>query len=413
MAIITAMEELREDLDLSEDDIENIEANIADISDEIVVANEQIDNQMNSLRIAVEAYDDFSNKRISFDQMRYSVFAAESALNGGIGDNSLVFANEAVLLDRMTSAISNLMAAIKVSLSKVMDYFQYAFSWFSVQRGKINSLKSQLSQSSGDRAEISIGVNKYMRYGENQSVVRNMNEYNSAYREMCSIMAPFNSAIAELAEDDLFSSMKLVKEGLLGDPEKWFKDRFYSIEGHLQKAISGVSGHVSKRDRKYTEYQSPVLLGLSAVVVRMPEKSQYRSGEYEDMYGVHRYFYAYVDRKVKVKFSTILDGSIDLEVRKGDLIKNLDESLKLVEGALKLASMAARWSNVGSAYDGSAWIMSKRKQEEGFNSDFFETMMFYRRICAMIYDSVSSAYNFSMGNIKQMNRIADKVVAKL
>lgn len=413
MAIITVLEEFDEVLDEGfEEKLEAVEESLNDTSNEVIAANEEINNKISAICVALEAYDDLSNKRISFDQFRYSVFAAESAIYGRVNPSE-IFANEAAVLDRLASSISELGHALKVSFSKTADYLQYAYSWFSMQRGATNSLRSKLSRAAGDRVNIRIGINKYMRFGENQNIVRDMSEYNTQYRTMAATMTPFTHSIAELAEDDLFSGLKLFKEGVAGDPEKWFADRFYSVEGHLKKAMSGIGQYATKRDRKYTEYQSPVMLGLSSIAIRLPEKALYRSGAYEDLYGAHRYFYAYVDRKVKIKFSTLLDGSTNLEVKKADALKNLDESLRLIEGALKLTSLAARFSDVGAGINGSLWIHSKRKREEGFSTDVFESMMFYRRISALIYDSVSSAYNFSMGNIKQMNRIASKMVDKL
>jgi len=413
---VTIVYEGIDGVDFSEDsgdeDIIAIEEKFSDAETEFKSANDEIENKASALMVAVEALDDYNNKRIDFQQFRYSVFAAEAAAYGDVAMASPAIATEAAVFDRMAGAINELALAIKVGFSKSLDYLQYSYSLFTLQRGKVNSLLSKLQRASSETVNIKVGVNKYMRFGENQNVVRDMKEYNSEYRKMAEAMTPFTHAIADLTEEDLFSGLRVLKEGLIGDPEKAFIDKFHSIQGHLKSAMAGISGFKTTHNKKFVEYSSPVLLGLSGILVRMPEPSTYRNGQYEDYYGAHRYLYAYVDRRVKIKFSTMLDGSVELVANRRELIKNLEESQKLIEGALKLTAMGVRWSNDGAAID-SGYILGKRKQEEGFTNDIFETMMFYRRVCTLIYDSVSSAYNFSLGNIKQMNRIAERALDKM
>lgn len=87
MPIIQAFESqaLDEFESIDIDAIENLESNIQEADEELKIANEALDDRFRTLQMAVEAYDDFTNKRISFEQFQYSVFAVESAVYGKIG----------------------------------------------------------------------------------------------------------------------------------------------------------------------------------------------------------------------------------------------------------------------------------------------------------------------------------------
>ena len=415
MPIIQAFESqaLDEFESIDIDAIENLESNIQEADEELKIANEALDDRFRTLQMAVEAYDDFTNKRISFEQFQYSVFAVESAVYGIENADSIVLATEANVIDRLTGAIRDIVHAIHVGFQKYIDYLHYSYSWFSLQRGKTVSLRNKLANCHGNQTTVRIGINKYMRHGEHEEVVKSGAEYCQQFHLVCQAMTPFNAAIADLTEDDLFSGLRLIKEALIGDPEEWFSERFYNVLSNIEKASSGISTSVSKRTSSYTERSSPVMLGLSSVITRVPNKEMYKDGSFDSLFASHRYMYAHVDRKMKIRVSTILDGSVSLDLKKSDILRNLDESSKLIEAALKLSSLAARFSNDGGFIDGAGNILQKREREEKWNADLFQTMSFYRRICSMIYDSVSSAYNFSMGNIKQMNRIAEKAISQM
>lgn len=413
--IFAALEDISEDLSgLPEVDLENFNEEDADehldtLTEEVVAAVEGLKSDLQVSVIALLAYQEHLQNKISNDQLTSIVLAAEAAAYRDKESYRIVISTEAAVIDRLVGAITGLFNRIKVGLQKYIDYMHYDLTYFTFQRGKIRELLNQLNRANFDNVEISVGINKYMQHGKYQETVHDMKTYFQQFKVVVGTMAPFNEALASLSEEDLGSSLKLIGSGLLGDPEEWFKKRFYSVEANLKDAIRGISGSVVKKTPAFVQYSSPIMLGLSSANVRLPNPELYRSGDYEDLFGAHRFFYANVDRLMKFKVSSMIAGSHRYTVNRQDLIKALNGSELLVDSALRLISISNKFSTYGAALNGQL-LFEKRKEQEGPSAEVFETVQFMTRISAIIYDSVPSAFNFSLGNIKQLNRIAERAL---
>lgn len=415
--IFAALEDISEDLNgvqLPEVDLTNFDEETADeqrelLSEDVAIAVEGLKSDLQVSVIALLAYQDHLNNRLSKEQLTSVVFAAETAAYRDSDSYRIVVATELAVVDRLIGAIGGLFNRIKIGLQKYIDYCHYNVTYLSFQRGKIRELLNKLNRATFKTTEIKIGINKYMQFGKYQETVQDMKTYFAQFHQVVGTMTPFNEALSNLSEEDLGSSFKILGSSLLGDPEEWFKKRFNSVEDNLKDAVRGVSGNVVKKTPAFIQYGSPIMLGLSSVNIRLPSPELYRSGEYEDLYGAHRFFYANVDRMMKIKISTLVSGSERYTVDRQDLIKALTDADKLIDSSLRLISI----SNKLSMYFATLTLFSlpdKRKQQESPQIVFFESVQFLTRISAIIFDSVPSAFNFTLGNIKQLNRIAERAV---
>lgn len=229
---------------------------------------------------------------------------------------------------------------------------------------------------------------------------------------MAEATGPLASAAADLADEDLFSSLKFYKEYLFGDSEDFFRDRFLALEKNLNNAARGLSGSISKNTPHFTEHASPYLLGLARTVVRYPKKNTYNTRDHDSMLNVHRYFYMYVDRMSKINFGTLLEGSVKLDVSKRDIQDIFKHIESLYEDADKLLRLSVKFSEVGAYAD--ADLNTHRPSEETHDwRGAIQGMRIYTRTCSVILDSVSAAYNFGMGNVKQALSICEKAAKKL
>ena len=367
-------------------------------------------------RIAVleSIYYDYKENHITPEQTRYVTFALESVWDLRNPDkvfNSTTIATEH-MGDRIIEAIVDIFKSVKLSLAKLADYLQYSFSLFSIQKKRISSIKRKLAECSTGTAHIKVGMNKYMAYGEHGTAIVNMKEYVAQYQKASEVLASVLGSAAELAEEDLFSGLEYMKEYIFGEPEDFFRDRFTSLENCLNDAKRGMSSMQVNQNPRYEEYVSPYMLGMSRAVVRFPKKSTYKISDYESMLSTHHYFYMCIDRKLKFKLGSIFSGSERFETTKRDVDQLLKASETLFLQAEKLLKLSVRFSNEGAVFDQN--ILAHRGAEQGFDlRGAVRGMRIYTRTCSIIYDTVSSGYNYGIGNVKQALTICEKTVAKL
>lgn len=200
---------------------------------------------------------------------------------------------------------------------------------------------------------------------------------------------------------------------MIGDLEENFADNFDALARNLIPLQRAIKGHQVKSVATYTEYQSPVMLGLAAVMVRVPKENTYKKGDFDLTFAAHKYFYANVRRLNKVRLSTLIDGSLEFTANKRDLLVLMDQAEALLDSATRLMSFGTRLSQYGAAnmaYD----VFEKRKREPGFDpSAIYKTTQITSRISAIIYDSVASGFTLALGNVKQACTVAEKALKKL
>lgn len=150
MGLIAAFEEFEEQTDEPEEfDTETL----TDFQEELILANETIQNQIKVIDTALLAYNDYAAGRLTAEQVKYAVFAAESAVYGEVMSNSAIFASKNILTEA-GKAIGNLISHMHQGLLKFIDYSQYGIKLFNVQESRIRRIKNKLSYASSGTAII-------------------------------------------------------------------------------------------------------------------------------------------------------------------------------------------------------------------------------------------------------------------
>ena len=389
-------------------------APLEEMSNDVHLATEAIRNSLRMVTVLESIAFDYKEGSITNHQAKYVSFALESAFSDDREALKEVLAAENIL-ERIKTAIGRLFHNIKEAIKKQVDYMQYSYTMFNLQKSRIRKLKDKLRSVAGKESEIKIGINKYMMYGDAKHQVQNTDEYVKQYLVFTKTMTPFMEGLVTLTEDDLWSSLKFYRDYIFGNPDDYIKERFDSLEKALNKAAMGLQDRKTASKPQFVEYDSGTMLGLSKVIVRLPQKSTYSKSDIDTMIAAHRYFYMWVDRRPKINLGSLFEGNVKLMVTKSDVEKILDESEKLIVHANELLSFSNQLSHAGAAMSISLPEMINRRE----SSDIYDPTsivkgtQIFARICSVIFDSSSSGYNFSLGNIKNALTIAEKAIGKM
>ena len=389
------------------------ELNMEKLGGELSLVAESLTEQLRMINVLEAIAYDAKNGQINDTQARYVSFALESVFSGNPDELREVLATENIIT-RIFQAISRLMSNIKDSFKKQIDYMQYSFTFFNLQKGRVRKIRDKLHQTSSSEANIRIGINKYLLHGEHKEEVKDMNEYMNLYLKFTKTMIPFMESVAELTEEDLFSSLKFYKDYIFGEPEDYIRERFNSLEKTLIKASNGLQDKKSVSKSAYVEFDSGTMLGLSRAMVRLPQKNTYSHSDLESMVLAHKFFYMYIDRRTKFNLGTLVSGNVRLNVKKADIEKILNETEALLNKIEALFKFSTQLSHYGAVLSTDYSMYSKREAQEGFDpTSSVKGVQIFARICAIIFDSTSSGYNFSLGNIKQALKISEKAVKQM
>ena len=387
-------------------EIAHHEAALNDVQPEMRLVMESFQQQLKALDVLSQVYSDYKASRISGDQARYACFAVESAAN--LPSTSTTIAVEHIG-NRIVEMLASIAHAVYETTKKAMDYIQYHYTLFNLQSSRAKRLASKLYGVSDGAVTVKVSCNKYLMYGEHKTKVASGDEYVKLFNEMIKVMVPFTKAVGGLAEDDLFSSLKFYKDYLFNDPEDFIVDQFNNMEHYTDMAKQGISGKIIDQDPNFVEYGTDAMLGLTRVVVRQPRKNLYKKSDPRTLITVHRNFYMYADRLTKVNLGSLVAGSLRLDFSKKQISQLIEGSQSLIEQANNLLKMSVRFSNDGAA-TGEHFLQNREKEDMQELWGTIQGMRFYSRTCSMIYDSVSSTYNYSLGSIKQGLEISERAL---
>lgn len=399
--------------DLDDQELVELESELTEKSDDLlnqfVAVQESIQLDMAALGPKIAAYQDFERGLIGESQFAYAVLAAESVVN--TGELTPVLAQENIIRTIGRSLV-DLFNRFHQNILNYLDFVQYNVKLFSVQKTRIRKNAAALRMVSGNTAEISIGINKYLCAGEREEPVVDFKEYQKQFTLLTDRFTPFIRATADLLEDDLFSSLKWYKEALVGDLEEWYEDRFFSLETLLGRAQAALAMDKIKDTPTHSEHKTSVLLGCAFLYVRTPKKGTYRAGDFDSLVGASRFFYMHAQRLYKVRFSTIVDGNVRFSVDRRGLEKLMEQAEKLVSESERLLKFSSKLSVYGAALSTDEY--DKRKVEEGTNlKDRYKTVQLFNRIASILYDSATTSFTLAQGNIKMACKITEKAIKKL
>ena len=380
---------------------------------EAVMANERIENISERIFVLEGIKADFDKGRITKDQVSYVNLVVESASNITKREKIDILAAEHIG-SRIAEAIGTLFKDLKISLQKYAESVHYFYTLFNLQSSRLRKVESRLSSVRNGKVNIRLGVNKYLLFGEGHRVVSTGDEYVKEFKKTMDVLESFVLSVADLTEDDLFSSIKMIGNYIFSDPEEFFLERFNSLERTLTNAAKGIDGRAEKGFGQYIEYISPVLLGLGKVGVRYPKKSTYGRENYLDAVNASRHFHMYLERESKVHFSTLFSGNTQLEFSKNDIQAMVSQIKRVIHSADRLLSLSNKISEQG------AWLSvvgSPSAEREGDSStDVFSATRSGRivsRISLILVECTAASYNFTLGNIKQALTISEKAIEKL
>ncbi len=345
--------------------------------------------------------------------------ATEMAVLGTNVSPTVLYNPELSLEDiaqRKSNFITQIYDSIKQSIQKNIELNHYLLSYFNIQKSRLNKIKKQLNQlSNNDSATVSIHLSKYMLIGKHASPVRDMDEYLIEYKKMAGVMLPFIKSIKELTDDDLFTTLTMLKHMITFSSDKYFEDRFDSLEKAILDASRSSHLKVEERKTQYTTYASDLLLGLSQVVITMPNKAIYNRNDHASMVDSLKHFYMYVYRTDKFRVTSLIKGSERFEISVKTAKELLEINEELLDAVNSLLDMSTSLSTSLTQYTNAVYhVQTFRDKTEDYNpGGVFRSTRILNRISAIIYESVASSYNFSLGNLKKSSSITESLISKL
>lgn len=406
-----------EDIKLSPEEFELAAEAINVNSHEIGQLNDS-NERLYSILVALENLE--SNKRTKGSVSLESIDLISSISTSGTDLPADFFFSSSMSLEDIAHKKEGVMRQffqnLAVYFSKIVENFQYYNTMFNTQRSSLNSYKRRLSSISGtSTVSVKVGVSKYMLAGKDNSTVKDIGEYKKLYKEMADVMSHLNKSLENLADDDLFTTLKMMKSFATGNSDKYFKDRFMSLQHTMDGVKSSSHLKLEKRRPVSSIYASNIMLGLSQVVLSEPNKGTYDFKDQVSLVDAHKHFYVYVERVSKFKLSTLVSGSVYLDVTKKDieeLINVTDTFLNTINGLLSYSTKLSTY--YAGIQTGSIFITNLRDDEsDTVVMAYTRAGRMLNRISAILYDSVSSSYNFSSGNVKKAMSIIDMATKKL
>lgn len=320
-----------------------------------------------------------------------------------------------VIAHKRRNILSQIFQNVAVIFSKAVENAQFFYTTFNVQTSRLNKQKRLLSMMNQNNVStVSVGISKYMLYGHRKVEVTDMKDYVKQYKQMTDVMTRLNEGLSVLAEDDLFTTLTMIKEFFKGNSDKYFKDRFLSLLSTMDKIRASTHMKVENKRPVSTEYASDVLLGMSQVVMTEPNKNSYSLDDYRSLVDAHKYFYLYVERVSKYDLSTILSGSVKFDVTKEQCKEILGSTDSLLTSANKLNAYASKLSTYYASMQNGAYAITALRDDDSDDIllAFTRAGRILNRISAILYDSVASSYNFSLGNVKKGLSIVESYTAK-
>jgi hypothetical protein len=319
------------------------------------------------------------------------------------------------IMDKKDGIFKQIFHNIGVSFQKMLDNGHYYLTSFNLQKGRIAKLRRDIESSNSSTITITVKKSKYTSYGKDRHSVRTMDEYLKLYREVSDVMISLNEGLHDLADDDIFTTAVMIKEFLKGNSDGYFRDRFKALLQILAKVKQSAHLKLEAKKKTSTIYATDVMLGLAQVVATSPNADTYDFDDQISIVDATRHMYVYVERLVKVDASYVFTGSLDLEVTKKQALEILKINEQFLDSADKLISFITKLSTrlAGDQY-GSLTIHMLRDSDNRDDAVLYLTRAgrITNRISAILYDSVASSYNFSMGNIKKSNDLVSKYVSK-
>jgi hypothetical protein len=404
-------------MSFEDQDIENeVYEELLEKQEEAKIACEALERSFDTYFALENLYEEASKPNTD---KKLIAIATEMAVLGTNVPSTVLYHPEISLEDiaqRKSNFIIQIYDSIKQSIQKNIDLNHYLMTFFNIQRARLNKLRKQLNNlSDKDTATVSVHLSKYMLIGKNGVPVSDIDEYLQEYKKMASVMLPFMKSIKELTDDDLFTTLTMLKHAVTFSSDKYFKDRFDSLEKAIMDASRSSHLKVEEKKTQFTTYASDLLLGLSQVVITMPNKAIYNKNDYSSLVDSLKHFYMYVYRTDKIRFTTALRGSNKYEISvktAKELLSINEELLNAINGLLDMTTSLS--TNLTQYTSGILHMQTYRDKTEDYNpGGVFRSTRILNRISAIIYESVASSYNFSLGNLKKSCSITESMISKL
>ncbi len=395
---------------------DSIHTELIEKQEETKLAFESLERSFDTYFALESLYDEASKP--NSDKKLISI-ATEMAVLGTVTNPKLLYNSGMSLEDlaqRKSNFISQIYDSIKQANQKSLDLSHYLMTYFNIQQSRLNKIKKELSKlSSNDSVVISVHLSKYMLIGKHASPVSDIDEYLKEYKKMASVMTPFIESIKELTDGDLFTTLSMLKHAVTFSSDKYFVDRFEALEKAILSAARSSHLKVEEHKTQYTTYASDLLLGLSQVVITMPNKNIYDKEDYSSMIDSLKHFYMYVYRTDKFRVSSVIKGNQTFEVPVKVLKELLDINSELLSVVNGLLSTTTSMSTSLTQYtNGPLFMQTYRDKTEDYNpAGMFRSTRILNRISSIIFESVASSYNFTIGNIKKSNSIMESAISKL
>lgn len=309
--------------------------------------------------------------------------------------------------------IAQIMSNIKQSAQKQLDFIHYLSTGYNEEQlviKKLNRLISKMGDK--DEATVKTWMSKYMCCGQHNKPVDSMDEYVHEFDKVVDTMVPFMSAAKELADDSLFQGWKLLTGYLTGKSDDVFDDRFEAIERATNDAKKSKTMKEIESKYAYQTYGTELMLGQAQAIVMVPTPGSYDKKDQKSVASVLRYFYMYIYRTDKFKVSSMVAGNKTFTINGKQcrqLLKRSEELLKATDGLL---SMTTRTATAYSQSGGSYGLQARFPNGDADAWVFLKNVRLVNRVTAMIYESVSSSFNFSVGNVEKANKIVESALKR-
>lgn len=320
------------------------------------------------------------------------------------------------IAQRKSNFVTQIYDSIKQTFQKSLDLNHYLMTYFNIQQLRLNKIRKALNKlSDKDETIVSVHLSKYMLIGKHATPVTDIKEYIEEYKKMASVMLPFIKSIKELTDGDLFTTISMLKHAVTFSSDKYFVDRFEALEKSIHDAARSSHLKIEERKTQYTTYASDLLLGLSQVVITMPNKSVYDKSDYSSLIDSLKHFYMYVYRTDKIRVTSLIKGNQKFEVSVKQLKELLDINDELLSVVNSLLTTTTQLSTSLTQYtNGPVFMQTYRDKTEDYNpAGMFRSTRILNRISSIIYESVASSYNFTIGNVKKCNSITESAISKL
>lgn len=161
----TALELDNDDLAIQEDQLTALSI---DEGRALKLVFEEIENAASKILVLRAMETDLKSKVLTAEEIQYVSLAVEMVTNDGVIEHGVLSAEN--IATRIAKGIAKLFVDLHMGLKKFADYTQYFFTVFNLQETRISRLEHKLQSTSGNsRADIRVGVNKYLMHGRHKA----------------------------------------------------------------------------------------------------------------------------------------------------------------------------------------------------------------------------------------------------